>query len=79
MAILVCAVQFAPVLSAQEAGKASVSPPEFPEVMARDDQGHATMRAVRLTRPLKIDGRLDEEVYATIRGATDFAQLEPVP
>ena len=79
MGILVCAIPFAPVLSAQEAGKASVPPPELPEVMARDDQGHATMRAVRLTRPLKVDGRLDEEVYATVRGATDFTQLEPVP
>jgi hypothetical protein len=37
------------------------------------------MRAVRLTDPLKIDGKLDEAMYSVVRGATDFTQLDPVP
>jgi hypothetical protein len=33
-----------------------------PAVITRDDKGGATMRAVRIDTPLKIDGQLDEEV-----------------
>ena len=35
------------------------------------------MRAVRITSPLKIDGKLDEEVYRTIPSISDFIQQEP--
>ena len=35
------------------------------------------MRAVRLVRPLTIDGRLDEEIYAVVPGADGFIQQEP--
>ena len=38
--------------------------PVPPEVTARSGTGQATVRAIRLTSPLKVDGRLDEEVYA---------------
>ena len=69
----------APVGTAATATTVHVSPPALPEVMARDGEGHATMRAVRLTVPIKVDGRLDEEVYTAVHGATDFTQLEPVP
>ena len=36
------------------------------------------MRAVRLTQPLKVDGRLDEEVYTVVPGAGGFIQQEPL-
>ena len=52
-------------------------PPTPPAVITRDDQGHATMRAVRIDQPLKIDGRLDEEVYRSVPAAGDFIQQEP--
>jgi len=48
-----------------------------PEVINRDEKGRATMRAVRIDRPLKIDGHLDEEVYVRVPGAGDFVQQLP--
>jgi hypothetical protein len=36
------------------------------------------VRAVRLTTPLRIDGRLDEEVYAAVSPADGFVQQLPV-
>src|SRR6185503_4718998 len=36
--------------------------PVAPAVITRDDKGGATIRAVRIDKPLKIDGQLDEEV-----------------
>ena len=52
-------------------------PPTLPNVVARDSLGRATMRAFRLTRPLRVDGQLDEPVYEETAGATDFVQQEP--
>jgi hypothetical protein len=53
-------------------------PPMPPEVIARDRASdRVTIRAVRLDTPLKIDGRLDDEVYATTKSMSDFIQIEP--
>jgi hypothetical protein len=52
-------------------------PPTLPAIIARDEQGRMTIRAVRLAAPLRTDGRLDEEVYATIEPISDFIQMEP--
>jgi hypothetical protein len=50
--------------------------PVAPDVVARDGEGRATVRAVRLTAPLRIDGALDEALYngPSISG---FVQVEP--
>jgi hypothetical protein len=54
------------------------APPLPPEVITRSSDGsRATLRAVRIASPLKIDGRLDEEVYRTIPSISDFIQQEP--
>jgi hypothetical protein len=37
-------------------------PPVPPAVITHDASGRATIRAVRLTAPLRVDGRLDDEV-----------------
>ena len=37
----------------------------------------ATLRAVQLTQPLRIDGRLDESLYADVQPISDFVQIEP--
>jgi hypothetical protein len=37
-----------------------------------------TARAVRIATPLQVDGRLDEEVYATVPAMSGFVQQEPV-
>ena len=52
-------------------------PPMPPAVLARDESGRVTMRAIRLDEPLTLDGQLDEPVYQTIAAVTDFVQQEP--
>jgi hypothetical protein len=52
--------------------------PEPPSVVSRDTQGRVTLRAERLTAPIRIDGRLDEAVYTRVPSISDFVQQEPV-
>ena len=54
-------------------------PPTLPETVSRDADGRVTVRAVRLTAPLRIDGQLDEAIYRTLTPTSDFIQLEPQP
>ncbi len=53
------------------------APPVPPAVMARDEQGQVTMRAVRLDVPLVLDGALNEAVYQTVPSVGGFVQQEP--
>ena len=52
-------------------------PPLPPETINRDAEGRATIRAVRITSPLTIDGRLDEEIYLQVPPMSDFIQNDP--
>ena len=52
-------------------------PPDPPAVVARDSNGQVTIRAVRITGGLKVDGNLDENVYRSIPAMTDFVQTNP--
>ncbi len=52
-------------------------PPVPPDVITRDERGRITIRAVRLDRPLEIDGRISEEVYVTTRSIGGFVQQVP--
>ncbi len=54
-------------------------PPVPPAVVTRNESGRATVRAVRLATPLRIDGRLDEVLYDTVPPISDFIQVEPRP
>jgi len=48
--------------------------------MAADDppaREPVTVRATRVTTPLKIDGALDEAIYREVDGITGFVQVEP--
>jgi hypothetical protein len=54
-------------------------PPIAPEVMTRDAEGRATVRAFRLPLPLRFDGRLDEAFYQTTPPITGFYQTLPNP
>jgi hypothetical protein len=51
--------------------------PVAPATITRDDRGGATVRAVRITTPLTLDGRLNEEVYQTVQAASGFIQQVP--
>ena len=51
--------------------------PELPQTLSRDDSGRATIRAVRVTTPMRVDGKLDEAIYTSVQPASDFIQMEP--
>jgi hypothetical protein len=53
------------------------APPALPSTIARDEQGRVTIRAVRLTGPLRLDGQIDEAIYSTVEPISDFIQMEP--
>ena len=72
-----------PCLAAAAPGKETRTidgPPEPvpPAVVSRDDAGHVTIRAIRLTEPLVLDGRLDERLYHDNDSISDFVQQEPL-
>src|SRR5262245_40885817 len=52
-------------------------PPVAPAMVSRDDDGRATVRAIRLTQPLRLDGQLDEAFYREVASISDFIQMEP--
>ena len=51
--------------------------PIAPEVVSRDSEGRVTVRAVRLTEPLVIDGLLRDPIYSQVPAIGDFVQQEP--
>ena len=52
-------------------------PPVAPATINRDAEGRATVRAVRLTAPLEIDGILNETAYDTVESFSGFIQQSP--
>jgi hypothetical protein len=48
-----------------------------PAIVSRTAADKVTVRAVRVKTPLKIDGRLDEDVYGSVEAISDFIQQEP--
>ena len=52
-------------------------PPQPPAVIARAEDGRATIRAVRVER-LTVDGMLNERVYQDVPPAAGFIQQEPL-
>ena len=53
-------------------------PPVPPQSITRDERRRATVRAIKLTQPLRVDGKLDEEVYARHAPFGGFIQVAPV-
>ena len=53
-------------------------PPVAPEVLTRDEQGGATVRAIKLAEGIRLDGQLDEAVYQTVPPITGLIQRLPV-
>ncbi len=51
--------------------------PVPPAVVSRDERGKVTLRAVRLDRPLTIDGKLEEPIYETTLPIDRFEQQVP--
>ena len=53
-------------------------PPVAPEIVARDEAGRATVRAVRLDAPLRVDGVLDDGIFETVPSIEGFVQQLPI-
>ncbi|HUE87025.1 MAG TPA: DUF5916 domain-containing protein [Vicinamibacterales bacterium] len=53
-------------------------PPVPPESITRDERRRATVRAIKLIEPLRVDGRLDEAVYQQHAPFGGFIQVAPV-
>jgi hypothetical protein len=51
--------------------------PVAPAVISRDGDGNATVRAIRLTQPIRLDGVLDEPFYGEVPSVSDFIQSLP--
>jgi hypothetical protein len=51
--------------------------PGIVNAAAAQSPPHATIQGVRLNAPLRVDGDLDEAVYATVPPISDFIQMEP--
>jgi hypothetical protein len=47
------------------------------DVVTRDDRGGTTIRAIKLTEGIRLDGLLDEPVYRTVTAITGLIQLMP--
>ena len=51
--------------------------PDTPNGMTRGVDGRATIRAIKLTEPLRLDGELDEAIYRDAPGFGGLLQLAP--
>jgi hypothetical protein len=61
-------------------GQAAVAPPQgdtAQTIVERTASDKVTVRAVRVASPLRIDGRLDDEVYVSVPPISGFIQQEP--
>ncbi len=58
---------------------AAVSSPASAQevVIGRNAEGRISIRAVRVTEPIEIDGNLDEAVYRDVEPISDFIQQIP--
>lgn len=45
--------------------------------LSHDAEGRVTVRATRITTPIRVDGTLDEEAYLAVAPITEFLQQEP--
>ena len=77
---VVCLLLAGPA-SAQEPGgpesSAGSLAPALPATVTRDADGRVTVRAVRVARPIVLDGVLDEDVYRELQPIDGFIQQEP--
>ena len=73
--VLVCCL--CAVNAAAQPAAIDPPPPVAPEVITRNAAGLVTIRAIKLITPLKVDGRLDEEVYTREKSFGGFLQVVP--
>jgi hypothetical protein len=67
----------ASLLAGSTAAAQTGATPQNDPHLTRDDNRRATIRAIRLDAPLRVDGVLDESVYLEASPITDFIQTLP--
>ena len=65
------------LLGLAHASTAAAQTSAGPAIVSRSAPDKVTVRAVRVDTPLKIDGRLDEDVYGSVEAISGFTQQEP--
>ena len=65
------------VLSVPAAAPATAQSQGSSAVLTRDGDGHLIVHATRVTRPIDMDGRLDDDAYREVAPITEFVQQEP--
>jgi hypothetical protein len=75
--VLLLAAPFGVELVAQQLQGNAPPAPVAPAVITRDATGQATVRAIKLTAPLTVDGRLDEDVYQREQPFGGLIQVVP--
>src|SRR5688572_3755327 len=63
--------------AAAQTGRDGAAALVAPATVTHDERGRATVRAVRIAEPLRLDGRLDEEVYRSTLPIDGFLQQVP--
>ena len=79
-ALLCCALALRPAAAAAQGTPAVINGPPPPvgnASVTRDAQGRATLRAHRVTEPMRIDGALIEAIYSSVEPIGNFIQYEP--
>ena len=66
----------ASLASAQSSGRQPAAATD--PVVTRTPEGQVTIRAIRVARPLVLDGQLKEEIYAQVPPIDGFLQQEPL-
>ena len=75
LATLLAGPAFAQAIDASLDGTPAPVPPA---VIARDANGQATVRTMRMPSPLTLDGKLEEAFYSDVESFGDFIQQEPI-
>ena len=75
LATLLAGSAFAQAIDASLDGPPAPVPPA---VIARDANGQATVRTMRMPSPLTLDGKLEEAFYSDVESFGDFIQQEPI-
>jgi hypothetical protein len=65
------------IVSSTAASDEDPSAPLAPDTIVRGGNGRVVVRAIHLTEPLRVDGKLDEAVYRDNRPADGFIQATP--
>ncbi len=69
---------FVPATASAQSEVPSAAATAAPAV-ARDAQGRSVIRAIRTSAPIRVDGKLDEAMYATTPPSDTFYQVDPKP